>query len=454
MESTLKNPEPSKTEDSSKAKVIPIEEIESHIGFWNEMHSHMRSLKFKPTGSSSLIISEFHKKNIIEQVQEGTIDDYQYPSFADNDLVRTFIDNFPEIKKIKTSGLSVLPENILFSAGAINGIASCVDLLCKSEDEVVTFDPLYPAHIKKILLRKDLILKTSRMKFNLELNKFEFDFDDFRKCLSPKTRIVMLTNPHNPLSRVFTQEEYAKISEIIADFPYIQVVEDRAYCFYHEDNNIPTPFCIAKAGNFERTITFYSAGKMYNARGLRFGIVVGPRQFIKDSKQFYSVGAHWVSAFEQLVVKRDLVNANKVYGDSASFYEFARKDINRRIEALEKEVKKYHINLVKFEGTYYAVLDISYWRGKIDENYYKNLDTGVLSEELDKAFCRMMMLEKKIGFLPLSCMYYGKDLPDNFVRVSMNINNEDLKYLFDSLEGLLSKQSAIPNLIEKIQEAL
>jgi len=439
------NPNTSETSSSnlkqdSFSPKITFDEIEDRIAFWSEILPHYESLKYSPYGSSSLIVPDFHRKNIIELAQNATAKDFQYPSIKGEGITgmrATIIDHFPEIRRMKTSGLTITPDNISITCGAVNGISSLIDALCKPDDEVILFEPIYPFHMGKIFLRKNIELRTSRMIFNTESNRFEFDYDNFRKVLSARTRIVIITNPHNPTTRVFTAEEFTKISEILADFPNVVVIEDCAYWLYYATDDIPVRFSTVKAGNFDRTITFYSAGKMFNVTGLRVGIAVGPNKILKEMIRLFPIELHLSPAFEQMVIKLDIVSANELGQNSLDYYQDTRKDINKRVEKLEKEVKKYHINMVKFEGTYYVVLDVSYWRGKVDEKYYKNLNSDDVTKEFDKAFCRMMILERKVGLFPLSCLYFGEDVPDNFVRVTLNRNDEDLEYLFESFEKVL-----------------
>jgi len=77
-------------------------------------------------------------------------------------------------------------------------------------------------------------------------------------------------------------------------------------------------------------------------------------------------------------------------------------------------------------------LDIGYYREKVPKKYFCN------EEHLDKAFCRMMFEETKIGLFPLTGCMVGADVPDSFVRIPINRNYEDLKYL-DNMSDVLKK---------------
>jgi aspartate/methionine/tyrosine aminotransferase len=44
---------------------------------------------------------------------------------------------------------------------------------------------------------------------------FEFDYEAFEEALNPNTKVVLLTNPHNPAGKYLSREEIANISEIL-----------------------------------------------------------------------------------------------------------------------------------------------------------------------------------------------------------------------------------------------
>jgi len=139
--------------------------------------------------------------------------------------------------------------------------------------------------------------------------------------------------------------------------------------------------------------------------------------------------------FEQMIVRDNMKSANELDEKSLDYYEATRQDINGRMRRVEREFGKLGIPSITFEGTYYLLIDVERLRKKIDEKYMRDLNTGeIMSNQLDKAFCRMMYLEKQIGMFPLSALYFGENIPDNFVRIALNRNDEDIQYLVDAFK--------------------
>ena len=421
-----------------KAQNITREEMLERLTFWKELFPYFGEFKFSPYGSSTLQIPEFHTENIRKISYIAKSEEYQYSAMTGKrDLCQSIIDNFPEIKHFKEAGYELNPSNILITAGAVGGINSSIDALCEADDEVLLFEPIYPFHMGKILLRKDIKLRTVRMRYNSKINQFEFDYEALKNVLNSKTRLMIITNPHNPTTRVFTKEEYKRISEIIQDYPNLIVLEDAAYFLYYGDEHKLVPFATVNTNNFERTITFYSAGKMYNITGTRLGIAVLSKSLRSKIAAIFPMELHLSASLEQMIIRDDLVSANEKDKDSRDFYEVTRLDIVDRALRVERKLKEYGIKVIDYEGTYYLIFDVESYRGKIEEKYYYLLDEPKKrSNELDKAFCRMLFIDKKVGIFPLFCLYFGEDIPDNFVRVSINRNDADLEIFFDSLEIL------------------
>ena len=59
---------------------------------------------------------------------------------------------------------------------------------------------------KRVVVNSPLQLRDGR---------YEIDFADFeRKAASPRCRAFVLSNPHNPVGRVYTEEELRRVGEI------------------------------------------------------------------------------------------------------------------------------------------------------------------------------------------------------------------------------------------------
>ena len=62
------------------------------------------------------------------------------------------------------------------------------------------------------------------LNLNQSSKKWELNLDEFEAAITPKTKILLLNNPHNPTGKVFTMEEMQGIADIVLRNPHITVV--------------------------------------------------------------------------------------------------------------------------------------------------------------------------------------------------------------------------------------
>jgi len=79
---------------------------------------------------------------------------------------------------------------------------------------------------------------------------------------------------------MFTREELEFISTVLESYPNVIVLSDDVYEFLTFDSNEFVAFSTI-GSNFNKTITTYSGGKLFNATGFKVGWAVGPEYLIK-----------------------------------------------------------------------------------------------------------------------------------------------------------------------------
>ena len=64
-----------------------------------------------------------------------------------------------------------------------------------------------------------------------EQGNWHFDFDRLEKMINEKTKMLLITNPHNPSGKIFTEAEIKRLSEILDPHPQVTVLADDVYYF-------------------------------------------------------------------------------------------------------------------------------------------------------------------------------------------------------------------------------
>ena len=120
-------------------------------------------------------------------------------------------------------------------------------------------------------------------------DEWDIDYEAFEKALNPKTRILLINSPHNPVGKVFTYDELNKLAVILKKWPEVIVIEDNVYegVMFDDMFKKPIPKLSFLAGFMDRCISIYSAGKIFAATGMRSGWMIGPTHLIKAARSVH-----------------------------------------------------------------------------------------------------------------------------------------------------------------------
>jgi len=154
-----------------------------------------------------------------------------------------------------------------------NGTDQIIEMICDSfvepGENVVTSDPTF-------LIYEKSTLKCNGMVVKVPLKEYRQDVERLISSLNNKSKILFLTNPHNPTGTNINQQEFDYIVENIKES--VLLVIDEAYREYmNEDERIDTIKYFSKCNNLVILRTF---SKVYGLAGLRIGYGISNKQII------------------------------------------------------------------------------------------------------------------------------------------------------------------------------
>lgn len=159
-------------------------------------------------------------------------------------------------------------RNIIITPGSDSGLLYAMMPFIEPGDEVIIPDPSYPSNFLNPVL---LGGKTVSVPLCRE-NGFHFDLNAFAQAITPRTKMVLLTNPNNPTTTVFTRQELTELSKLIIEHDLVCVC-DQAF----EDSIFDGREMVSIAtlpGMWERTLTVCSISKGMGLSGFRVGYIV------------------------------------------------------------------------------------------------------------------------------------------------------------------------------------
>jgi cystathionine beta-lyase len=162
-------------------------------------------------------------------------------------------------------GWRIHPDWLVWLPGLVTGLNVTCRAIGNPGDDVVTAIPVYPPFLSAPLHFQRKVVMSPLEYHN---GKWAFNFDTLEKAITPKTRLFMLCNPHNPVGRVFTRDELVRIAAICEKHDLI-VCSDEIHCGMILDvDKCHIPFAGLGKDIQDRTITLMAPSKTYNIAGL------------------------------------------------------------------------------------------------------------------------------------------------------------------------------------------
>lgn len=173
---------------------------------------------------------------------------------------------------IKTEWVCVTP-------GVVNAFYAAVHALTQPGDGVIIFRPVYYPFSMAIEMNERHLVNVPLINEN---NYYTIDFDAFEEAASKaENKLLLFCNPHNPVGRVWTEEELKKLAEICIKHE-LYVVADEIWA----DLVMPGHKTIALATVDEDLtpyiITCNAASKTFNLAGMATSNIIIPDENLRE----------------------------------------------------------------------------------------------------------------------------------------------------------------------------
>lgn len=283
-----------------------------------------------------------HIKNAIVRRAEHGVYGYE-PS---SDELTTAVSAWHE----KRHNWSFKNEQVIFSPRTLASIASLIRLFSKEGEGVIVQPPVFYDFKRIILTNKRLLVKNP---LKLIHRIYQIDFEHLEMIAAdPNNKLLILCNPHNPIGRVWSSGELARISEIcIANDVYIITDEIHGDITYQSKY---TPLASINKESSLNCASCISPVKSFNLAGVANSMIV----ISHDEKRLACQS--WFNRMQ--------VNKNNVFTSAAMLAAYTKGEswLGQVIEYLEQNIKMLKnflqekiplVKLIEPEGTYLLWLD-------------------------------------------------------------------------------------------------
>lgn len=162
-------------------------------------------------------------------------------------------------------------DRFICTSGVVPAISAIIKALTRPGDKVIVQPPVYNCFFSSIRNNGCEMLPNRLLRDGLS---WRMDFDDLEaKASDQKAKVMILCNPHNPVGRVWTEEELRGVGEICLR-NNVFVISDEIHCELTCPGHDYTPF--ASLGKAFRlgSATCISPSKAFNIAGLQIANII------------------------------------------------------------------------------------------------------------------------------------------------------------------------------------
>lgn len=304
------------------------------------------------------------------------------------------------------------PEWLIQTYGVVLAISVAIRAFTEEGDGIIIQTPVYNPFFEKVLENRRVVLDDPLIRRG---DRYEMDFEDLaRKAAEPGTKMMILCSPHNPVGRVWTREELARVSEICARNGVIVVSDEIHHDLVYGREH--TVFAAVSEEAEQNCVVCTAPSKSFNIPGLITSNIFIPNGDLRERFRR-----------EANLCMGHFLNPMGIAASTAA-YESCGPWLDELCAYLEENAACFRSLVAerlpkawtpKMEGTYLAWLDLGY--------------LGLSDRELEELVIRKAQLLVNMG------VTYGNS-GSGFVRVNIGCPRRYIKAfvgrLAEAIEGL------------------
>ncbi|WP_437675691.1 methionine aminotransferase [Sorangium sp. So ce131] len=283
---------------------------------------------------------------------------------------------------------------ITITSGATEGLFSTITAFVRPGDEVILFQPCYDSYAPAVRLNGGTPVFVT-----LRFPDYRVDWDEVRRALTPRTRLLIINSPHNPTGTALSADDLRELARVL-DGRDVIVVGDEVYEHILFDGRRHES--LARYPELsDRSVVISSFGKTYHTTGWKVGYCAAPRALSAEIQRVHQFVTFAVNAAIQLTYA-EVVTREPLPADLAPFYQAKRDRFLKLIEGSR-------FRPLPCEGTYFQLLD-----------------TSAITTERDTDFALRLIREHGVASIPTSAFLEGVE-PGPVLRFCFAKRDETLE---------------------------
>jgi len=187
--------------------------------------------------------------------------------------VKSTVDSFVNALE-QRYGWRIDPTWLVWLPGLVVGLNLTAQAYAEPGDEVLTLTPIYPPFMSAPK-NSGRVSRQVPLRLDSVARRWEIDWAALEAAVTPRTKIFILCNPHNPIARVWRRAELMRLGEFCLRHNLV-LCSDEIHCDLILDDLPHIPTALLGEEIARRTVTLMAPSKTYNVPGLGTSIAIIP----------------------------------------------------------------------------------------------------------------------------------------------------------------------------------
>ena len=251
----------------------------------------------------------------------------------------------------KRHSFSMEKEWLIFCTGVVPAISSMVRKLTTVGENVLVQTPVYNIFFHSIVNNGRNIVESP---LQYDGDTYHMDFEDLEQKLSdPQTTLMILCNPHNPVGRIWSQEELGRVGGLCRKH-HVIVISDEIRCDLTSPGQKYIPFASVSESCRKCSITCIAPTKAFNLAGIQTATVCVPDSNLRH-KAWRGLNTDEVAELNSFAVEAAIAAFTKGEAWLNALRGYIQENKRFAEGFLQKEAP--HIKPVPSQATYLMWLD-------------------------------------------------------------------------------------------------
>lgn len=292
---------------------------------------------------------------------------------------------------------------VTITAGATEAIFCAITAMICEDDEVIMFTPAYDCYAPAVEL-----CNGKPVFVPLHAPDYKIDWNEVKKLITRRTRMIIVNTPHNPTGTVLAAEDVAQLERITKDNDIV-IVSDEVYQHIIFDGDEHQS--MARYPELaRRSFVVGSFGKTFHATGWKVGYCLAPENLTAELRK--------VHQYVTFAVNHPVQRALADYIQTPENYLYIAEMYREKRDFFVDALKGSKFETIKSKGSYYQLLNYS-----------------AISEEPDTEFAERLIKEYKVAAIPIS-VFYNNPVQEQMLRFCFAKEKETLEKAAEILHKL------------------